>query len=268
MTLDSSERYNINSVVRACAILRILAKDNEPLRVGEIAKRMELDRTTAYRIVVTLENCGFIEKKPGTKEYKLGVAAFEIGSAYQRTTDLYSVARPVMIELAAALQEAVHWAVLNGHQTVCIDKIDSPRGLGTTSKIGRSAPLHCSSVGKVLLAFQPDERRAAILESIKLTRFTERTITSVDVLHQEINRIRRRGYCVTYGEGEIDMACVAAPIFDHARNVIAGLSIGGPIHRMSSPDAVKALVRGLLQGARQISEKMGCSELPVFEDAA
>jgi IclR family KDG regulon transcriptional repressor len=264
----SSDRYNINSIVRACAILRTLARDNESLRVGEIAKRMELDRTTVYRIVITLENLGFLEKRPGTKEYKLGLGAFEVGSSYLRTTDLYSVARPIMIELAQDVQEAVHWAILSGHDTICIDKIDSPRGLGTTSKVGRSAPLHCSSVGKVLLAFQSEERREAILGGIKLTPFTERTITSVAVLREEADKARRRGYCVTYGEGEIDMACIAGPIFDHSGSIVAGLSIGGPIHRMSSPEAKSLMIRRLLSATRRISEKMGCPEPPAFEDAA
>ncbi len=264
----TSDRYNINSIVRACAILRALAKDNESLRVGEIAKRMGLDRTTVYRIVVTLENIGFLERKPGTKEYKLGLGAFEVGSAYLRTTDLYSVARPVMIDLAQEVQEAVHWAILSGDNTVCIDKIDTPRGLGTMSKIGRAAPLHCSSVGKVLLAFQPEDRRQAIIGRLTLTRYTERTITSPDVLRQELEKVRRRGYCVTYGEGEIDMACIAGPIFDHSGTVVAGLSIGGPIHRMSGSDATGFMVQRLLAATRRISEKLGCSEPPAFEDAA
>lgn len=267
-TAPASDRYNINSIVRACAILRTLAKNSESLRVGEIAKRMDLDRTTAYRIVVTLENLGFLEKDPATKEYKLGVAAFEVGSAYLRTTDLYSIARPAMIELAQEVQEAVHWAILSGSQAVCIDKIDSPRGLGTTSKIGRAAPLHSSSVGKVLLAFQGDEKREGLLATMKLTAFTERTITSVDVLRSEVEATRRRGYCVTYGEGEIDMACVAAPIFDHASNAVAGLSIGGPTHRMSKPETVASLIRNLLGATRQISQKLGCQHPPSFEDAA
>jgi len=268
MTGDASDRYNINSIVRACSILRILATDNEPLRVGEIAKRMGLDRTTAYRIVVTLENCGFLEKKPGTKEYRLGVGSFEVGSAYLRATDLYSVARPAMIELSSRVQEAVHWAILSEGQSVCIDKIESPRGLGTTSKIGRASPLHVSSVGKVLLAFQKDETREHVLQSMELTQYTVRTITSMDALKEELERTRRRGYCTTFGEGEIDMACVAGPVFDHANNLIAGLSIGGPAHRMNNPETMNQMIREMTAATRQISEKMGCQNFPAFEEAA
>ncbi len=135
MANDTAERYLINSIVRANGILRLLAKENGSLRIGDISKRLGMDRTTAYRIVGTLEYCGLLERRPGSKEFKLGLGAFEVGSSYLRTTDMYSIGRPVMIELAARVQESVHWAVLSGTRTICVDKIDSPRGLGTTSKV-------------------------------------------------------------------------------------------------------------------------------------
>lgn len=262
MAGKTSERYLINSIVRAAGILRCLAAENASLRIGDIARRLDLDRTTTYRIVGTLEHCGFLERKPNSKEYKLGVGAFEVGSAYLRSTDLHLVARPVMIDLASRVREAVHWAILSGNQSVCIDKIDSPRGLGTTSKIGRAAPLHVSSVGKVLLAFQSPEFRGGFLKTSELTRFTERTITSVVGMEHEIERIRRDGYCFTQGEGEVDMACVAAPIFDNSGAVIAGLSIGGPVHRMSEPGTAEVLIREVKQAGRLISDRMGAAAAP------
>jgi len=268
MTRTSTNRYAINSVLRANAILRLLATESTGLRIGELAKRLDLDRTTVFRLIATLETCALVERLPETKAYKLGVGVFEIGSAYIRSTDLHSLARPVMIDLARRVKEAVHWAILSGDKAVCIDKIDSPRGLGSTSKIGRAMPLNSGSVGKVLLAFQPAEARERLLESMDLPRLTDRTITTVGSMRKEIAEIRRAGYSLSLGEGESDMACIAAPIFDHDGRIVAGLSVGGTIHRFSDPDASAFLIQEVKKAAAVISEKLGCPDIPRFEDAA
>ena len=263
----STDRYLINSVARACAVMRLLAKEGGPLRIGKIAEGLGLDRTTAYRIVVTLEHSGFLQRNPETKEYALGIGAFEVGSTYLRSMDLHSVARPIMIDLSARVQESVHWAVLSGDKAVCIDRIESPRGLGTTGKIGRASPLNAGSVGKVLLAYQPDEAREHMLATVALHRHTASSITTPERMRQEITAIRAQGFCISMGEGEEDMACVAAPIFNHARQVIAGLSVGGPIHRFDD-EFKKLAVAEVTRAARRISGKMGCPEVPGEQNAA
>ena len=268
MTDKAASRYAINSILRANAILRLLAADSSGLRIGDLAKRLDLDRTTVFRLIATLEECAFVERVADTKAYKLGVGVFEIGSAYLRSTDLHSLARPVMIDLARRAQEAVHWAILSGDKAVCIDKIDSPRGLGSTSKIGRAVPLNSGSVGKVLLAFQPAETRERLLASMDLPRLTDRTITTTGSMRKEIDEIRRTGYSLSLGEGESDMACVAAPIFDHDRRIVAGLSIGGVIQRFADPESAAFLTGEVKKAAAAISEKLGCPDLPLFEDAA
>jgi DNA-binding IclR family transcriptional regulator len=257
---ETTNRYTINSILRASAVLRCLAQENAGLRVAEIAKRLDIDRTTAYRLIVTLEQCGFVERIAGGKEYKLGVGIFEVGSAYLRGTDLYSVAHPVMIELSDRVKESVHWAILANDKAVCIDKIDSPRGLGTTSKIGRAVSLNSGSVGKILLAYQPKEIRERLLATISLPRLTDRTITTPDDMRIEIDCILKYGYCMSLGEGEADMACVAAPIFNHDKQILAGLSIGGPIHRFADEGTAEKLIDALRDAAWQISEKMGCTK--------
>jgi len=267
MREETTNRYAINSVLRAAAVLRCLAHENGGLRVGTIAQRLDLDRTTTFRLVVTLEECGLLERVADTKDFKLGVGVFEIGSAYLRTTDLHSVARPVMIDLARRVKESVHWAILSGDKAVCIDKIDSPRGFGTTSKIGGAVALNSGSVGKVLLAFQPEEHRERLLASMSLPRLTARTVTSADVLREEIAEIRRTGFCLSLGQGEPHMACAAAPIFDHDHRIIAGLSIGGSIQRFADEETAKFLAESLLGAARQISERMGCAA-PTIGSAA
>jgi len=264
---NKNNRYTINSILRANNILQLLAKNPTGLRIGELAKRLDLDRTTVFRIMVTLEQCAFAERIGEGKAYKLGVGIFEVGSAYIRSTDIHSIARPVMIDLSHQVREGVHWAILSGKNAVCIDKIESPRSLGTTSKIGRAVALNAGSVGKVLLAFQPDEARENLLGSVELLRFTHRTITSTDNMRSEIQKIRRQGYCISLGEGEIDMACIAAPIFDHTGRIAAGISVGGHIQRFEDSENARNMTAQLIDAARQISEKLGCTKVPEFKPA-
>ncbi|MBT3358599.1 MAG: IclR family transcriptional regulator [Rhodospirillales bacterium] len=265
---ETNQRYVINSIMRASTILQCLAREDAGMKVGEIAKRLDLDRTTVFRLIVTLEECGYVEKILNTKEYKLGVGIFEVGSAYIRSTDLHSAARPMMIGLSRRVREAVHWAILSGEKAVCIDKIDSPRGLGTTSKIGRAASLNAGSVGKVLLAFQPDGVRDHLLATMDFPRLTEQTITTPEHMREVTDEIRRAGYCISLGEGDSDMACIAAPIFDHTGQMVAGISVGGPIHRFTDTESANFIREELLKVAHQISEIMGCREVPAFENAA
>ena len=265
---NNNNRYTINSILRAKNILGLLAQEVTGLRIGELATRLDLDRTTVFRIIVTLEQCGFVERTGDGKVYKLGVGIFEIGSAYIRSTDIHSVARPIMIDLSHRVREGVHWAILSGEKAVCIDKIESPRGLGTTSKIGRAVALNSGSVGKVLLAFQSEDVRENLLQSMDFPRFTDRTIPSADTMRVEIEKIRRAGYCLSLGEGEPDMACIAAPIFDHTGRVAAGISVGGHIQRFEDTANAGKLTKQLVDAARGISEKLGCAKIPQFETAA
>jgi len=238
------------------------------MRISAIAQALEVDRTTAYRIVNTLQHAGFIERNDSTKEYKLAVAAFEVGSAYLRSTDLHSIARSVMFDLRGRIQESVHWAILSGDKSVCMDRIESPRGIGSTGKVGRAAPLNAGSAGKVLLAFQAPDVREKLLESSCQKRFTANTITSVQRMRSEIERIRSGGFCVSLGEGEEDMACIAAPVFNHAGQIVASLSTGGPIHRFSEKEFQTQAISEVKKAARLISEKLGCPMSPNAQDAA
>jgi len=254
---DPRERYLINSILRACAILKCLAKEKPRCKAGELARRLGLDRSTTYRVLLSLEKCGLVEKDPQTGAYSLGLAAFEVGSAYLRSADLFSAARPIMLGLAGRVEETVHLAVLSETEAMYLDKVDSPRGLGTISKVGKRVPLHCSGIGKTLLAFQPPEVRERLVAAIELTRFTPRTITSREELKRELDRIRARGYALDEEEHEPDIACVAAPILDHQGGVLASLSVSGPSQRVNDPDRVASLILEVQRASQQVSDRMG-----------
>jgi DNA-binding IclR family transcriptional regulator len=197
-----------------------------------------------------------VEKNPKTGEYCLGVGVFEFGSAYLRRIDLVQVAKPIMADLAMKLQETVHLAVLSETEILYLDKVDSPRSVGVISKIGQRGPVHCTALGKMLLASLRPEERLRIMDQIRFQAFTPRTITSKRKLAQELNRVKKEGYALDCREIEEEVECVAAPIRDHLGNVVAALSVSGPQKKIKSPKE-KDFIHQVMGAAALISHKMG-----------
>jgi IclR family KDG regulon transcriptional repressor len=257
---NPKDRYFINSILRASAILRSFSGEKTHLRISELARRLGLDRSTTYRILLSLEKCGLVEKEEKTGEYALGLAAFELGNAYLKRMDFIQLSKPVMAELALKVQETVHLAVLSGTEIVYVDKAETPRTLGVMSKIGQRGPLHCTALGKVLLAYQPEEEQSRIIRKIKLLPFTPKTITSRQKLIEELKVIRRQGYSLDHREIEEDVECIGGPIRDHLGNVIAALSISGPQKKIDTPEE-KQFVSSVVDATALISSKLGYVEV-------
>jgi DNA-binding IclR family transcriptional regulator len=250
------DRYLINSIIRASNILKCLSKDKAHFKISEVARQLNLDRSATYRILLSLERCGLVEKDEKTGEYSLGLSTFEIGNTYLSRMDFIKISKPIMTELALKVQETVHLAVLSDTEIVYVDKVDSPRTLGVMSKIGQRAPVYCTALGKVLLAFQPESEQTRIIRKIRLIPFTPRTITSKEKLVDELNAIRKRGYSLDHREIEQEVECIGAPIRDHLGNVIAALSISGPQRKINTP-MERQYISQVTEAAALVSSKMG-----------
>jgi len=260
MTTNQRDRYLINSILRASNVLRCFLGEKTHLKISELAHELHLDRSTTYRILLSLEKCGLVEKDPKTGEYSLGLSTFEIGNTYIRRMDFIKASNPIMTELAMRVQETTHLAVLSDTEIVYVDKVDSPRTLGVMSKIGQRGPVYCTALGKVLLAFQPENDQSRIIRKIRLTPFTPRTITSKQKLVEELKAIRKQGYALDHREIEQEVECIGAPIQDHLGNVIAALSISGPQRKIGTPQE-KHFVAEVIRAAGLISSKLGYMEV-------
>jgi DNA-binding IclR family transcriptional regulator len=161
-----------------------------------------------------------------------------------------------MVELSRQVQESVHLAILSDTETLYIDKVDSPRSLAVMSKVGQRSPLHCTALGKVLLAFQNPEEQARIIKRIELRPFTARTITSKEGLKKELQWVRLKGYALDRRESEDEVECIAAPIRDHLGNAVAAISISGPQRKINTPQE-KIFVQKVIEAAKSISAKLG-----------
>ena len=254
--MAGEDRYAIRSVDRALDIIGCVAERNGELTIDRIVETVGLPKTTAFRLLATLETRGFVQRHPQLQTYRLGPLALIVGARALGDLDIRRIARPHIEGLMARTSETVHLSVLSQDSALCIDKIDSRRSVRMSSYVGFRDPLHCSGVGKALLAFQPDEKQKALVGRIALPRQTPHTITGRRALQKELVAIRVRGFATDIEEIEEGLACIAAPIRDHTGLAAASVSISGPTTRVND-STLAELIPAVLACAEAISRDLG-----------
>ncbi len=248
-------QYRIKVLEKALAVLELFDEQGTELTLTEIGERLGIHKTTVFRIVTVLDNSNYLEKADGSAKYRLGFKLLHLGSLVESGTELKRCARPVLERLQEECDETVHLVVLNKGEALYLDKIEGRKTVRVVSRVGMTLPAHCSGVGKVLLAFLPDDRVESIVRAKGLKRFTPNTITDREQLHAELCRIRERGYALDDEEIEVGLRCVAAPIKDASGDVIGALSISGPAFRFDGKEAER-LTALALQAAARVSEAL------------
>lgn len=246
----------IKSVDRALTIITLVSKHKEGVGVTELASDLEINKSSIFRLLSTLVKHGFIEQNPETKKYRLGYKYLELGSMLLESIDFRTQAKPFLEELNSHINEVIHLVVYDQGEVVYIEKLDGNETLRTHSRVGRRAPLHCTSVGKVILSHLPSDEIVALIDKNGLPKHTEHTITDKDVLLQELKKIKDQGYGTEVEENESGITCIAAPIFDNRKKITAAVSISGPSMRMS--DEILTEIRPILiEIGKKISSRLG-----------
>ncbi len=245
----------INSLVKAIAILDSFDDEHPQMGVREVARRLKMSTSTTGRMLSTLHRAGLLSQDPTTRLYRMGSKVLTWASVFTEGLDLRSKARPVMEELHRLTRETVNLYVLDGVERVCIENIESPERVRVIVRVGEHMPLHAGSAGKAILAFAQPSLVDQILAH-PLERMTTNTITDSKALLQELASIRKVGYAVSHGERFSDALGLAAPIFDASGNVTAALNVAGPRLRFESQ--VKKFAPKVVQFAHQISLALGC----------
>lgn len=250
------DRYAIRSVDRALDIIECIAGRNDALTVDQITEATGLPKSTVFRVLATLAARQFVDRDPQKQTYRLGMLALVVGARALGDLDIHRVARPHIERLMAESGETVHLAVLSQASALCIDKIDSTRSVRMSSFVGFRDPLHCSGVGKTLLAFQDDAAQQALVADIVLEPRTPHTITDKAELLEQLRVIRLQGFATDVEEIEEGLCCIAAPIRDHSGAAVAGVSISGPTTRVHA-DTFAGLIPLVIACADAISRDLG-----------
>lgn len=252
MTLDGNA---VRSVDRAAALLLALGDSHGEAGVTELARRLGLHKSTASRLLATLEKRGLVEQDEETGKYRLGLVVIRLAERAERTLDLRSIAMAELERLARATHETTGIGVIDGDQMLTVAQADGPNLIAVADWTGRCVPLHSVAAGKVLLASLP-EREVLRFVRRGLTRFTEHTITELEPLLEELARIRRRGYATAFGEFDQGLNAVAAPVHDARGSVVAAVDVWGPAFRVT-PRRVPELVQQVREAAAAVSVRLG-----------
>ncbi len=249
----------IQSVDRALTVLALLARHGE-LGVTELAALLEVHKSTAFRLVTTLERHELVEQHTDRGKYRLGVGVLRLAGATSARLDLVQCGRPVTRRLAEELGETVNITVLSGRDALYVDETAAASVLQPHSWVGQRIPLHATSNGKVLLAHVSDARFAELTAG-PLRRFTDHTHTDVTALKAEVEAVRRTGYAVAVDELEVGLTAVAAPIIGQDGLVAGSVSASGPTFRIPAERVSDVAVR-VVEAARQISRRLGWHHPP------
>lgn len=198
----------VKSLGRALQILDFLRKKQVGCGVTEISKELDLNKTSVYRMLSTFVQYGYVEQDMETERYKLGYKVLELSSALLDSIDLRTEAKPYLKELEQLTNEVVHLVVYDHGEVVYIEKLEGNETLRMHSKVGTRAPMHCTSVGKAILAYLPPAEVKKVLDQSQFEAHTMYTITDRDTLYEHINEVREQGYALDLEENELDRKSV------------------------------------------------------------
>jgi DNA-binding IclR family transcriptional regulator len=182
---------------------------------------------------MVLEHHRMVERT-GSGKFRLGLRLFDFGNRAIEQYDLRDRAQPHLRRLVAETEETAHLCVLEAARAIYIDKIEPARSVRMITRIGASNPVHCTSVGKAMLAFLPEDRANEVIKKTRFERFTTRTIATAEALRAEMEKTKRRGYAVDDEEFEEGLRCIAVPLLDAQRLPVAAVSISGPSFRVTA----------------------------------
>jgi DNA-binding IclR family transcriptional regulator len=257
MVLDGNA---VRSVDRAAALLLALGDSQGEAGVTELARRLGLHKSTASRLLATLQKRGLVEQDDDSGKYRLGLVVIRLAERAERTLDLRGIAMPELERLARATHETNGLGVIDGDKLLTVAQADGPNLVAVGDWTGRTVPLHCAAGGKVLLAALAEREVLGIVRR-GLAPCTERTLVDLEPILEELARVRRRGYATALGEFELGLNAVAAPVYDARGAVIAAVHIWGPGFRVT-PRRMPELAAHARETAAAISIRLGGTGTP------
>jgi IclR family KDG regulon transcriptional repressor len=253
--MEQAVRTQLSSVANSIRLLTSFSGEEDELGITALAGRLRLAKSTVHRLAATLTGAGFLEQNRQTGKYRLGVALFELGALVRRRMDVAHEARPRLRELLEKTGETVQLGIVDHDSVLFVYEMESPRAIRLGSAVGGRAPLHCTAIGKVLLAHQPAEYVRALAER-GLAAFTPKTHTRREPLLAMLEEVRQRGYAVDDEESESGLRAIAAPVRNHAGTVVAALGLAAPLQRMSKK-VMHTCVPSVTAAAAAVSARLG-----------
>jgi DNA-binding IclR family transcriptional regulator len=259
MTTDVSSRTErLSSVAAAARILREFDKHSTQLGVSQLARRVGIGKSSAHRIIWTLVEEGLLEKVEETGLFRHTTQMRSLGASAETAQRLHEAATMPLDLLRTHTTGTLHIAILDGHDVLYLERREGPGAIKVFRAIGARIAAHGTSSGKVLLAFLPQEQQKRLVDGMRLTPRTARTITTPAAFMEELERVRRQGFAENRGESEIGMASIAAPVRDPLGRVVASVSVAQYVDDVDA--GLRHLARPVVETAHRISAGLGWQE--------
>ena len=248
--------YQIESLIRGLQVLSLFNRETPSFSLTEIKNAAALNKTTAFRIISTLESAGYLERNPDTKRYQPGLKVLRLGFTAISSLEFRQVARPYLRQLSQDVNETVSLSVLDEMEVIYVDRVRRQQIVGVVLGIGSRIPAQCGSMGKAMLAhLSPDELERRLGQP--MAPCTSKSMLDKEILEVELAQVRNQGYALNDEELEIGLRAVAAPIWDHTNHVIAAVNVTGSVRTISIQRIVDELAPKVMDTASQISHALG-----------
>lgn len=249
---DSSDKYIVPALERGLKILEEFGRDSRSLSAPELARRLDLPRSTVFRLLSTLETMGFIERVPGGNDYRLGMAVLRLGFEYLSSLELTELGQPILARLCDDIRYPCNLVVRDHRSIVYVAKVTPPTPLVSAVKVGTRLPAHATVLGRVLLGDLSLPELRALYPEDRLEGHSPKTPKTVLELFNMVEEDKRRGHVVGVGFYEASISTVAAPVFDHSGRTVAAL--GSTISVLPTDAAsLEALVLRVRAAAEELS---------------
>lgn len=252
---DKSEQNTIKSLDRALHVLQALAESNGAA-LSELARTTDQSPATLYRVLVTMEAHELVELDPADQVWRIGAGAFRIGSRYLRRTSLVERARPVLRALMAETGETSNLGIERSGQVLFLSQVETHETIRAFFPPGTLSDMHASGIGKALLSCKSDQTLATHIRTHGLSRYTQNTLCDEAAFLRDMAETRKRGYAIDAEEKNLGMVCVAAPVRDMHGDPVAGISVSGPVSRMSG-GRLPGIGEHVRKAAQDLTEAIG-----------
>lgn len=254
--MASLKTQSVPALDRALTILEVLAESKKGLSLSQLTRSLGWPKSSTHCLLLTLERRGYLHRNEQTGQYMFGLKLFGLANIALSGIELREQAAPFLQALMERTRLTVHMAILERDEAVLIDKVEPPGLFKLATWIGKRMDVHCTGVGKALIAYLPEEELDRLIKEHGLPRHNENTIVSPRRLKEALARIRQLGYSVDDEEDELGLRCIGAPIFNREGQVIASISVAGTTAQIHLENLGKS-AQQVKQTALAISRQLG-----------
>ena len=254
---ENHQRYFVPGLMRGLEALQCFGREQPAWRLSDLARKMEISRSSAFRIAYTLEVAGFIEKDTHSNRYRLTSKALRLGFEYLASLEIVDISRPVLEKLRDDTNLSAHLAILDGRDIVHLARFPSHGPLTSTVTVGARRPSHATPLGRALLLEKSKAELSAIFGKGKLEAFTKQSPTTLKALETQLAGDRARGYILSHGSYLPGGGSVAASIRNSTSEIVAAINVSGPTDVFDKIEAMGGLIDRVVSAADEISARLG-----------